>query len=91
VKTRRQAHEDGEKTYKTGTPCNRGHDTPRYTSTGGCVGCNRMKASETRKNYLNKNWGYTKHTVTAHKLDIPKINEYAKTLEMARKLQEGKI
>ena len=50
-----------------------------------------MKAADTRKNYVNKAWGYKYYKVLVHEKDIGKVIEFAKTLEMARKLQEGKL
>jgi len=32
----------GAKTYSTGTPCRHGHYSPRYTSSGACVLCDRI-------------------------------------------------
>jgi hypothetical protein len=32
----------GAKTYSTGTPCRHGHYSPRYTSSGACVMCDRI-------------------------------------------------
>lgn len=32
----------GAKTYVTGTPCRNGHLSPRYTSSGACVMCDRI-------------------------------------------------
>ncbi len=39
ILTRRQAAEAGLKRYNTGKPCSKGHDAPRFTSTGACVKC----------------------------------------------------
>lgn len=39
VMTRRKAAEAGLKRYYTGKPCSKGHDSPRFTSTGACVKC----------------------------------------------------
>ena len=32
----------GQKTYTTGTPCRNGHFSPRYTSSGACVMCDKI-------------------------------------------------
>lgn len=39
VMTRRKAAEAGLKRYYTGKPCSKGHDSPRFTSTGACIKC----------------------------------------------------
>ena len=39
ILTRRQAAERGLKRYYNGRPCGKGHDAPRFTSTGACVKC----------------------------------------------------
>ena len=33
------AAKDGKKRFYTGKPCKKGHDSERYTSTGGCIEC----------------------------------------------------
>lgn len=42
---RNLAFEQGEIFYSTGTPCKKGHLSPRYTSSGQCVTCTNMKAT----------------------------------------------
>jgi len=37
--SRQEAIESGAVRYFTGEPCKRGHKSPRYTLTGGCVAC----------------------------------------------------
>jgi hypothetical protein len=39
MERRRLAAERGELRYDPGTPCKRGHTSPRYVSTGGCCAC----------------------------------------------------
>lgn len=41
-KTRKSALKSGAVYYKTGSPCSRGHISPRFTSTGRCVECNKI-------------------------------------------------
>ena len=40
---RESAKRRGQKTYSTGFPCRRGHDSVRYTTGGGCVQCERER------------------------------------------------
>ena len=37
--SRDDAHAKGLMHFYTGQPCKRGHDSPRYVSTGGCIMC----------------------------------------------------
>lgn len=46
--TRKEAKAQGLKTYFTGNPCKRGHNSQRYTSSRGCVECLRIRDKETR-------------------------------------------
>lgn len=41
-KTRASALKKGRPKYKTGVPCSRGHNAPRYTLTRRCVECDRL-------------------------------------------------
>lgn len=41
-KTRTSALKKGRSKYKTGVPCGRGHNAPRYTQTRRCVECDRL-------------------------------------------------
>lgn len=45
---RHQAAREGKTRFYTGTPCRRGHDCERYTSTGGCVECVNPKVFKRR-------------------------------------------
>lgn len=42
VISRKAAHTQGLKRFYTGKPCNKGHVTERYVSTGGCIGCQAL-------------------------------------------------
>jgi hypothetical protein len=42
ARLQREAESVGAKTYATNTPCRNGHHSPRYTSSGACVMCDRI-------------------------------------------------
>jgi hypothetical protein len=42
TRLQREAEAVGAKTYATNTPCRNGHHSPRYTSSGACVMCDRI-------------------------------------------------
>ncbi|MEY9198704.1 hypothetical protein ABIA16_003820 [Sinorhizobium fredii] len=48
AKTRAEARERGEKHYFTGEPCKYGHVDIRYTSSGECAECTRIKSAKYR-------------------------------------------
>lgn len=52
--TRREAAERGLKHFYTGKPCKRGHDSPRFTTTGGCVKCGAFYTREYTKRYTKE-------------------------------------
>lgn len=43
IEARRSAKENGEPTYDSGQPCDYGHVSLRFTSSGYCVECNRLR------------------------------------------------
>lgn len=47
--SRRQAFNEGDVLYYTGTPCKAGHLSPRYTSSGQCATCVNAKATARAK------------------------------------------
>lgn len=46
---RQKAREANEKHYWSAGPCENGHDSPRFTSTGRCVECHRLKMARHRE------------------------------------------
>jgi len=42
ARLQKEAESVGAKTYATNTPCRHGHFSPRYTSSGACVECDRI-------------------------------------------------
>lgn len=42
ARLQQEAEKLGAKTYATNTPCRNGHHSPRYTSSGACVLCDRI-------------------------------------------------
>jgi chromosome segregation ATPase len=42
ARLQKEAEAVGSKTYATNTPCRHGHFSPRYTSSGACVECDRI-------------------------------------------------
>lgn len=49
-KTRKSANKLGRLYYKTGKPCNRGHNSIRFTKTGRCVECDRINKKDRYNN-----------------------------------------
>src|SRR6185503_18369991 len=49
IVNRLEAAAQGLKKFNTGRPCNKGHNSDRYTSTGNCVACQREISSSARK------------------------------------------
>ncbi len=88
---RRKAYDLGETTYTALHKCKRGHIPIRYTSTGVCVECNKIRAQFNRRSYRAAKLGYRKHVILIHDSDLDAVTKYAKTLEMARRLQNGEI
>jgi len=88
---RRKAYDKGETTYTALRKCKRGHDPLRYTSTGVCVECNKVRARFTRGAYRAAKLGYRKRILSVHDKDWEAVLKYAKMLEMARRLQNGEI
>lgn len=44
--TREIAKQQKSKYYQTGVPCKHGHDSPRLTSNGACVGCRPLRRKQ---------------------------------------------
>lgn len=44
----KDARANGLYLYYTGRPCRNGHDSPRYTSSGGCAACLKTKAEASK-------------------------------------------
>ena len=86
IKTRKQAAADGDKMYYTGTPCQNGHDSMRYTSTGACFDCNREHARQYRADLLRlqnaKAAGAFLHML--HPDDHAAARAYCQALDVAR-------
>ena len=53
ITSRKEARLAGESLYYTGKPCRKGHDSPRYVSSGQCVECKRRQpVPETDPEYI---------------------------------------
>lgn len=78
---RQDAHKAGDTFYSTGRPCNNGHITQRYVSTGGCTQC----LSEARRKFAKA--GVVKFvTILIHPDDIAAHKALSDSLQIARDL-----
>lgn len=57
IKTRRQAHDDGDKVYFTGRACQQGHLNVRYVSTGTCKECAAQHTDSYRHRFVETRTG----------------------------------
>lgn len=86
VLTRRKAAEAGLKRYYTGKPCSKGHDSPRFTSTGACIKC----AAGYAKSYADRLKKETNARIAGffsyplHPLDVAAALAYCQALDLQR-------
>lgn len=52
--TRREAADRGLRHFYTGKPCKRGHDSRRYTATGGCMKCASVYVKQYNKQVIEQ-------------------------------------
>lgn len=76
------AQRDRLKTYQSERPCPRHGTVQRYTSTRGCIECNRENSS---KAYDERTGLIRRVTLQAHKDDVELIETFAAQLLGARK------
>lgn len=92
IKTRAQAHADGENKYYTGTPCKHGHDAQRWTYNGVCVVCHRAagrkyQMPKVRVNTISeaeKISGVKFVSFKVHPADIARVREFTDALLESR-------
>jgi hypothetical protein len=86
IVTRKAAHAAGLTHFYTGRPCGRGHDAPRFVSTGNCVQCGRENAASFRKdlqrNYVARLRGQFAYSL--HPDDHAAALAFCQALDMAR-------
>lgn len=86
IKTRRAAAEAGETKYWTGRPCSKGHESPRYTSTGICCKCNveatKAYSQRLRKSFNAKLQGHFSYSL--HPDDHAAALAYCQALDLRR-------
>lgn len=84
ISNRDLAIENGEKYYKTGRSCKHGHEDLRYTISGICVECNRMRSRRNslriRQIAIKKGYGLKTKTLAFHPDDEQLIRSYVKAL-----------
>lgn len=94
IMTRRQAAEAGLKRYYNGRPCSKGHESPRFTSTGACVTCAASYVKEynsrLKKESLCRAQGIFSYRL--HPDDVAAALAYCQALDLQRGVspQEGK-
>ena len=79
--TRAQAAAQGRKHFYTGKPCKYGHDSLRFTSTGGCMACNAARSKVFSQAVAAKGQAFTYH---AHPDDHAALLAYAQALDIQR-------
>jgi hypothetical protein len=88
--TRNEAVSLGAVKYRTGRPCRRGHDAPRYVSTGMCVECVKRHAREAHRARNDamaaRAKGATPLMLLVHPDDVSVVRELAEALSLARLL-----
>lgn len=91
--TRNEAIQLGLKKYNTGRPCNNGHNSDRYTSTGGCCQCQKDVVYKRRKQ-LSKQIAATKDGRAFIECYVPRdqvaaIRQYVETLNYMYGAEDG--
>ena len=79
--TRAQAAAQGRKHFYTGKPCKYGHDSLRFTSTGGCMACNAARSKVFSQAVAANGQAFTYH---AHPDDHAALLAYAQALDIQR-------
>jgi hypothetical protein len=79
--SRDDAHAAGYKRYYTGNPCLRGHDSPRFVTTGGCVQCGRDRSNNYAK---SKNSEQGRFVRDLHPDDFAAAHAYCDALDLQR-------
>jgi len=82
------AVQNGHKYYNTGTPCQNGHTTARYTLSAVCIQCNRDRskrnADRVRKIALNHGLGLVMSKIGIHPDDLATAEAFLKALLLDR-------
>lgn len=79
--TRAQAASQGRKHFYTGKPCKYGHDSLRFTSTGGCMACNAARSKIFSQAVASNGQVFTYHL---HPDDHAALLAYAQALDIQR-------
>lgn len=88
-KDRVAAYMAGVKTYRTGKPCKRGHNSPRYASTGCCVECVKLPGKMAREIRAARSKGRMEFTCMIDIRDYDTLDAVAKSLQLARVKETG--
>lgn len=89
--SRKVAMVNSLKTYDDCEPCFRGHPPCRYTKTGKCVYCHRLKSKKNRMSLSTKNavchkYGLTPIKVFVHFDDIETLESFCAALRLDRNI-----
>jgi hypothetical protein len=86
--SREIAIQNGHKYYNTGTPCQNGHTSDRYTLSSVCTQCHRDRskrnADKIRKIALNHGLGLVHLTIGIHPDDLATAEAFLKALLLDR-------
>lgn len=86
IKTRREAAAAGERKYMTGRPCNKGHESIRYTVSGICCQCQKEAAksysAKMNRTIVSKALGHFGYDL--HPDDHAVAHAYCQALDLAR-------
>ena len=70
--------------FNIGTPCKKGHENPRYTSTGMCVKCREEYNKNYQEQLKKDRAGRVRVTFWLHPEDVETIKDTAAVLKTAR-------
>ena len=83
--SRTEAAAAGLPQFNLGTPCSKGHDSPRYTSTGMCIKCREEYNKEYQKQLKKERAGKVRVILWLDPEDVKTIKETAAVLTASGK------
>lgn len=78
---RNEAAAQGRKHFYTGAPCKYGHDSLRFTSTGGCMACNAARSKAFSRAVATNGKAFT---YNLHPDDVGAALAYCQALDLQR-------
>lgn len=93
IVSRNEAIRAGLFKYNTGKPCQRGHESLRYTSTGQCIECSarrtRSVTVELHEKRRAARAGYLSVSIEVHPEDLRTVLDFVQALIDARNLMRS--